>query len=314
MFSEFGYQDPDIITYTGLANFDFDQSPVRKYRVIVPFMASGLNFIFHPIFEMLQPNSFPGQDFSLGLSFLIVNSLLMALFGLVVFKLCRSAGASTQASAIGVAAILTCRWVAYIAGLPWVDSLYLLVIATSVLGLVSDNKTLLFLAILIGPWAKESFIFIAPIIFFYSRANKVQLLSIFALSGVLVFGFRFLFDHFNEVQPMIGLERDISHLDNIAPALSRLFSFHGIYELFSILGFWNLAFIALIRKGNRLALKSNNGYLALWFFIAVLVHAILSTELARMFYLFSPFLALWVSIIFDKEIVEKISMVRSTPN
>ena len=40
LFDSYNYDteaNPDIKTYLGLANFDFDQSPIRKYRVIVPF-------------------------------------------------------------------------------------------------------------------------------------------------------------------------------------------------------------------------------------------------------------------------------------
>ena len=81
--------NPDIDTYLGLSHFDFDQSPIRRYRVIVPFLAAGLHSILHPVLSVIQPNSFPGPDFGMGFCFLVVNNLIMAGAFLLVFKTAR---------------------------------------------------------------------------------------------------------------------------------------------------------------------------------------------------------------------------------
>ena len=170
LFDSYNYDtvaNPDIKTYLGLANFDFDQSPIRKYRVIVPFIASGIDFLFHPIFSKFAPNTFPGPDFSLCLSFLLVNCILMSIFGLLVYQLSKAFGCSRNATVVGLLSVLTCRWTMYIAGLPLVDSLYLVIIAMTLLGIKTKNTTLIVVTIFLGPWAKESFLFVAPLIFFF---------------------------------------------------------------------------------------------------------------------------------------------------
>ena len=62
-------QFTDCNTYTALANFNFEQSAVRRYRVIIPFLASGLNAIGGDLFNKLSPSYFVG-NFSLPFSFL----------------------------------------------------------------------------------------------------------------------------------------------------------------------------------------------------------------------------------------------------
>src|SRR5687767_11158232 len=76
LFDSFNYDfvaSPDLGNYLGLAEFDFDQSPVRKYRVIIPFLAAAVNFVLGPLFSALEPDTFPGPDFSMCMSFFVVN-------------------------------------------------------------------------------------------------------------------------------------------------------------------------------------------------------------------------------------------------
>jgi len=302
MLSEYGYDiqaNPDIDTYLKLAGFDFDQSPVRRYRVIVPFLAAGLDFIFGPVFSMVEPYNFPGPDFSLCMSFFMVNSFLMALFGLVIFLLCKACGCSNIGSLIGLLSVLTCRWTAYFAGLPLVDSLYVLIIAVALLGLKTGNSKLLILSIFIGPWAKESFVFIAPLIFLYAPMNRWKQAGWFALSGILVFAFRYYFDVLNHIDAAESLQKDVAHFHQILPSLKRLFSFHGLYELFSIFGPWGALFLLLLKKEVRTALKLQNPVYTIVYLAIVLLHALLSTELARMFYLLAPILAICFAVIVD---------------
>ena len=136
LFDSYNYDlvaNPDLRTYLGLANFEFDQNETRKYRVIIPFLAAGVNYVFGPFFSVMEPHTFPGPDFSLCLSFLLVNCTCMALFGVLVYRLCKAFGVSVLAAIIGLLSALTCRWASYLAGLPLVDSLYMGVIGMTLL-------------------------------------------------------------------------------------------------------------------------------------------------------------------------------------
>lgn len=291
---------PDLKTYLGLAEFDFDQSPVRRYRVIVPFLASIINSIFEPVFTRIQPWTFPGPDFSLCMSFLLVNSTLMSVFGVLLFRINLYFSQNKTAAFIGLLAVLTSRWTAYYAGLPLVESLYLVVMALLFYGILSKNKSIIILTIFLGPWAKESFIFVAPIIFFFAPLKKTKQLLYFLLSGIIVFSFRYFYDVINELNVMESIEKDLNHISNIKDALKRLLSFHGIYEAFSVLGLWNILFIALLKRTIRQELAKNTPLFFVFFFVAIFIQAMLSTELARMFYLSTPILAAYITLIINQ--------------
>ena len=291
--------NPDLKTYLGLANFDFHQSPVRRYRIIIPFLAAGVNYFFSPVFTFLKPWNFQGSDFSICMSFLVVNCIIMSIFGVIIFRLCKLYGASAFGSLIGLLAVLTCRWTPYFAGIPCVDSLYLLIIAMALLGLKTKNNKLIIAVILIGPLAKESFIFIAPLLLVFSNMNKWKLVGWFLLSAIIIFSFRYYFDIINNLSINEGLKSDFEHTGNISSSLHRLFSFHGIYEIFSIFGIWGVLFLLLLVKGFRNGIQLQMPAYILFYLVIVLIHALLSTELARMFYLAIPVIAIWISAISD---------------
>jgi hypothetical protein len=303
LFDSYNYDtltNPDIKTYLGLANFDFDQSPIRKYRVIIPLLASGFNYLLGPIFSGLTPHTFPGPDFSMCMSFLIVNCIFMSVFGMLIYHLCKEYGASRLAAIIGILSVLTCRWTCYFAGLPGVDSLYLMITAMTLLGIKTKNSKLIILAIFIGPWAKESFIFIAPLIFFFSSINKWKQLLLFAGSAILVFSFRYYFDTLNNAAFGLGLKEDMAHINYIAVTLKLMFSFQGIYEISSIFGIWGILFVFLLNKRIRMLLKQKTSLYLIVFLFIVLIHIIISSDIARMLYIAMPLFAIWFSTITDE--------------
>lgn len=300
LFDSYDYSfeaNPDIETYLGLAHFEFDQNPVRKYRIIVPFLASMVDGLFGGTFDYLAPETFPGPDFSICFSFLLINCLFVSLFGMMIYRLCRLYSVSRLAAILGLLSILTCRWTAYIAGIPIVDSLFLCVVAAIILGLKSQNSRLIICAIFIGPWAKESFIFFVPLILLFSDIPKLKQVVLFGLSGILVFGFRYYFDGISSTTGDLGMKNGLSHFQNIPNAIQRLFSFHGIYELFSIVGIWGILLIGLLNNTIRRQVKKEISPMIIMFLIIVLIHALLSVQLSRMFYMASPVIAVWIAII-----------------
>lgn len=292
---------PDIESYLGLANFDFDQSPIRRYRVIVPFLAAAFNFMLEPIFSIIKPYDFSGNDFSLCMSFLLVNCCFFSLFGVLLYKLCFLFSSSKLGSIIGVLSILTCRWTGDLSGTPVVDSFYIFILVLLIYGIATRKDLLVIIAIFLGPWAKEAFIFVVPLIFFFTSINKIKQLALFTLSGVFVFSFRYYIDITYEFSIAEGLENNMSHIFRFSESLKRLFSFHGLYEILSITGIWSLLFLFLIKGKMRQFISKNTPLYFYVYIVIVIIHGLISTELARMFYLASPVLAVWISLIVEKK-------------
>jgi hypothetical protein len=291
--------NPDSITYLGIAELDFNQSEIRKYRVIIPFLAGLINLVFGSLFDFVAPWTFEG-DFSLGVSFLIVNNLIMALAGVFIFKYVYAHTRHFLASMLGLVSFLTCRWTGVLAGTPLVDSLFVLILVLVLLGLKTENRHMLVVSIFLGPSAKESFIFIAPIIFFYAPIKRKNLILYFVISGVLVFLGRFLIDYLSDTPPLLAFEKDVRHLSYFMIGFKRLFSFHGIYEVFSVTGFWVLLIIpAIWHKRMTNYLKEFSGY-EWWFVMSVIFQALISVEIARMLFLLTPVLVMfWGKIMTD---------------
>ncbi|MBN2736044.1 MAG: hypothetical protein JXR70_03625 [Spirochaetales bacterium] len=291
--------NPDSITYLGIAELDFNQSEIRRYRVIIPFLAGFINFIFGNLFDALAPWTFKG-DFSLSISFLIVNNLLMALTGVFVFKYVYFHTRHFLSSTLGLISFLTCRWTGILAGTPLVDSLFIFILVLVLLGLKTNNRQMLIFSIFLGPWAKESFIFIAPIIFFYAPIKKTRMVLLFLISGILVFSGRFIIDSLSDTPPLLALGKDFRHLTYILSGFKRLFSFHGLYEVFSVTGFWVLLIVpAALNRKVKSYLTDFKGY-EWWFLVSVVFQALISVEIARMLFMLTPVLAvLWAKVFKD---------------
>ena len=294
-------QYPDCTTYLGLAHFDFDQNPVRRYRFIIPFAAAILNFLFGGIFARLAPAYFVG-NFSLPFSFFIINSLLTACSGLLIYRYCKAFGVHKTAAIIGTLAMLTCRYTIATAALPLVDSLFCVVIALTLLGLKLNDKKMLLLAIFIGPFAKEAFIFIAPLIFFFSQMSKKRLLLFFLISGILVFTFRYLYDVYTLKPVASGIISDLRHLKNIKWNLRKLFSFYTLFKILMNLGLWVLVplFTLVIKPHWAKELLGKLDRYLIYFIISVVLQMLLSGSMERMFYLAMPLICVIVALAADE--------------
>lgn len=287
----------DCHTYLGLAQFDFDQSPVRRFRVLMPFAAAGLNYLFGGVFGKLAPTYFTG-DFGLPFSFFFINTLLMSYFGLLIYRYCRAYGITTYMAAGSVLVMLTSRYTIYLSGLPLVDSLFCVTVAWSLLGIKEKNTPMLLWAIFLGPWAKEAFIFVAPLIFFFSHIDKRKLALYFMLSGVLVFSYRYIYELYAPPVFMSGLKADIYHI-YLAPQFMRvLFSFYGLYKILSNLFVWILIPVLawMFIPGYTSKLWRGSDKVIKWFVVCVFVQMLLSVSVERMFYTAMPVLCLWIGM------------------
>jgi len=285
-------QFPDCASYLGLADFDFDQNPVRRYRILVPFAATALKFVFGPVFVHLAPTYFKG-DFSLPFSFFVANILLMSCFGVLCYRYCRAYHLPPMSALIGLLVVLTSRYTYYFASLPLIDSLFCVVVAMTLLGIRTKNTTMLICAIFLGPFARESFIFVAPVIFFYSHLKKSRLVLYFLLSGLIIFSFHFLVDYLRPPAGVAWLEADFAHLHGLKRNLHLLFSFYGLYKILVSLGFWLLLPLVtfMYLPGSRVKLRFIlRPYVAAFLFL-VFFQMLLSGAMERMFYLAMPVVA-----------------------
>jgi len=306
---EFNYEgSDDCQSYLSLSKGKIDQSPVRRYRVIVPLVAGAIDRIAGKFIERFRPWS-TTVDFSLSLSFLVVNSLLMSLFSLLIYRLTLFYVTMPVAAVISLLSLLTCRWTSYFSGLPLVDSLYLVVIAMVLLGIKGKYNGLLILAIFIGPWAKEAFIFMAPLVLIFSSIRLSRQVIYFVVSGILVFAFRYLLDTIAGNSFTESFMADTGHFSYITVSVKRLFSFHGLYEVLSVTGIWVLLFIPLLyNKELRRKISGSVDRYIWWYIPVVFIHMLLSTDIARMFYLVLPALVIVYAIIIENlGILQKIS-------
>lgn len=290
-------QFPDCDTYLGLANFDFDQSPVRRFRVIVPFAASIINFLFGNVFEKLAPTYFQG-NFSLPFSFFIVNILLTSYFGLLIYRYCKAFGLEQWIALVATLAMLTSRYAIYISALPLIDSLFCVTVAMTLLGIKEKNTGMLVAAMFIGPFAKEAYIFIAPLIFFFSHMSKSRSAVLLALSGLLVFTYRYIYELYTPPTELSGLTADLYHIYLLPKFMQVLFSFYGLYKVFTNLFFWIMfPVIALVLiPGFRAKLWQKRDKVVIWFMVSVLFQLLLTVSVERIFFIAMPVVCLFIGL------------------
>lgn len=288
---------PDAKTYLGLANFEFDQNPVRRYRLIVPMGARVLNVLMGGVFKQLKPSYFTA-DFSLAFAFFVVNTILTAWFGLLTYKYIKTFSVGTIAAIVGLLSLLTCRYTIYTAALPLVDSLFCVVIAATLLSLRRSDSRMQIALLLIGPFVKESFIFIAPLILLYGSGPKWKLFIWFFCSGLVVFSYRFGYDCLAHNPVSSSFTADLHHLYNLRRTFFKVFSIHSVFLIIMIVGVWVAAPGAVFLSDKR-AIKVfwqriDQPMLAL--LVSVLVQALLSGSVERMFYLAMPVIVVVIAM------------------
>ena len=283
----------DPQSYLSIARGEFaGQSLTRRYRVLVPAAAAAVAWPVEKVYARLWPQR-ATADGPLQLAFYLVNTALMALVGVVLYGTCRLYGASPAAAALGMVAVLSSRWAVYLAGLPLVDSLYLLVFAAAFYAVRARSGVVLAVVLVLGPLSKESFVFLVPWLLWFGRPALAwpRQLAWLALGGALALGVRHWIDARVGAPLSASVGNALSHFNNISYSLGRLFSAKGAGEIFSIFGFFWLALLADWRRESEPTWWASLGWPALWLGVVVGVHMLLSGELARMGYLMAPMFA-----------------------
>ncbi|GAA4508056.1 hypothetical protein GCM10023172_39580 [Hymenobacter ginsengisoli] len=284
----------DTRSYLRLASGRFDSVRVtRRYRLLVPLAAGALA---RPLASLPAPATGeprPAGEWPLRLAFYLINCGLLGAAGACFYRGARLAGASAGAAALALAAVLSSRWAGYAAGLPLTDSLYLAVFGLSYYAARRGPGAgwAVALALLVGPLAKESFVFLLPwLVWFGRRAMgwRGQAAAL-ALGVAALVAVHWWVDRASGAAPEASLTNAVAHVANITYSLQKTLSVKGIAELFSIFGlFWLPVLAALMRADGRQALAPVLGGAEAWLLLVVAVHMLLSGDLGRMGYLLAP--------------------------
>ncbi|OON66813.1 hypothetical protein [Hymenobacter sp. CRA2] len=292
---------PDTRSYLRMARGEFEGVRVtHRYRVVVPLAAAAVAWPVEKVYVRLWPQR-ASNEWPLRLAFYLVNTALLAGAGLLMFRTCLFYGASPGAAAVALVAVLTSRWAVYIAGLPLVDSLYMLVFALALYAVRSGSVPALVACIVLGPHAKESFVFLAPwLLLFGQRTLRWPAqAALLAVSAGLAYGVRHWVDAQVGAPPQESVNNALEHLENLGYSLRRMFSIKGVGELFSIFGFFWLVLLAGLRGGSAMRQRWFGllGWPELGLAAVVLVHMLLSGDLGRMGYLAAPAFAAALSLV-----------------
>lgn len=291
----------DARSYLSMARGEFSGIRItHRYRVLVPAAAAAVAWPLQKVYPHIWPHR-ATSEWPTRLGFYLVNTLLMGAVGLVLFQTCLLYEATPAAAALAVVAVLSSRWAVYISGLPLIDSLYLLVFALGFYGARSGSALALAACLVLGPLAKESFVFLVPWLLLFGRPalGWPRQLAWLALGGALAYGVRFWVDSRIGAPPAESVQNALAHLENLTYSLRRLFSVKGAGEIFSIFGVFSLALLAGW-QGPR-AWWRTLGWPGLGLVVVVAVHMLLSGDLGRMGYLLAPAFAVAFSLVLSRQ-------------
>lgn len=285
---------PDTRSYLRLAAGRFDSVNVtRRYRVLVPAAAGALARPVAAGYGKIWPQR-PAGEWPRRFAFYLINCLLLSAAGATWWRAARLAGASAGAVGTALLAVLSSRWAEYAAGLPLTDSLYLLVFG---LGYYAGRRGAgagwaVAVALLVGPLAKESFVFLLPwLLWFGRRALGWRGQAAALAGGLLALGaVHFAVDAAAGTPPTATFTNAFSHIENLPYSLRRAASVKGVGELLSVFGLFTLPVLAALLDGpgGRRVLAPVLGRPEAGLLAVVAVHMLLSGDLGRMGYLAAP--------------------------
>lgn len=294
---DFTHTSIDCLAYLNVANGNFQDATItHRYRILVPFMAKIVSLPIDWVYSSLWPHRSDGQ-WPLRLSFYIVNSCILALAFTLLFKWLRSfIKIKPLILLLACAALASGRWYNYMAGLPLTDSLYVLVVVLLVLAIQQKSWRLTLVCIFLGPWSKESFLFLAPLLFFYGPL-RIKQIPFWLVSGVIVFGARYMIDQAINIPATQSIQEYSGHFGDFIYTFKKLASVRGLGELFTVMGVFTFVVIAV--WSNKLFRKKIPVYV--WWLLPIFIfHAFLSGEAARMLAFATPLWGVSIALGFDK--------------
>ena len=294
---DFSHTSIDCKAYLQVANGNFkDATITHRYRVIVPFVAKFISYPLDSVYASLWPHR-AESDWPLRLSFYMLNTATLALaFTLLLGLVRKITKTNIWLALLAVSAVASGRWYNYMAGLPLTDSLYVLTVVLLCMAIQQKSWRLTLLCIFLGPWAKESFLFLAPLLYFYGP-NRVKQIPFWICSGILVFASRYGIDHSIGVEATKSVQEYSGHFGDILYTFGKLASPRGMGELLTVLSVFSFALVWVWAK--KVFRKKIPNYI--WWLLPIFVfHAFLSGEAARMLAFATPLYAVSLAFAFEK--------------
>lgn len=301
----------DTESYLAMSNDDYDVNPVHRYRFIIPCTAKFIAWPLQAIYTKLWPHRAESL-WPLQLAYFIINTLLTAFYGWLTYKIIRLYCNQLTAVVIALTAVLTSRWVAYIAGLPLTDSLYLIAIAGLLYSIKTKNAILFAVVVLSGGLAKESFLLFAPLILLAGPGTWYLRAGLIIASLAVLFTEHALIDislpmtETATVAKETLIEIFIRHVNQTTETLETLLSVRGLGEIFTVLGIFSFVIVyGTLNKSIRNSWKISIEKYYWIFFACILIHALISGDAARMLYfgsvLYGMLIALAIEQIIPKQ-------------
>ena len=285
----------DPLSYWKLAHFQIPDSPHRRYRFVIPLLAAGINWIIVHCGHLVNGHALNGP-FSMKLSFFLVNSAIAAGWCTLAYEYCKAYGASRIAALAGLLAIATSYWTIKNVGEPRVDMLFCFAVICTLLGVKTGSRALLWTAIIIGPFSKENFLFIAPVLYF-SAMPKWKITAGLLLTGIAVFAAHYIIDKAGNYPIGSSIVSNLEVIKSIPDNIARL-RIPGYWnEMLATFGLWLLVPLSAafcLRKMPAERLVYKDAYV-IAFLISALWQILLNGEYARMMYMLMPVWAVIVS-------------------
>jgi hypothetical protein len=299
---------PDTRSYLRMATGQFDSVRVtHRYRVLVPAAAAAVAAPVTQIYAKIWPQR-PAGWWPLRFAFYLVNCFVLAAAATCWYNSARLQGASAEASALAMLAVLTSRWAVYAAGLPLSDSLYLLVFGLAYYAYRHGpaGRWALVLALILGPLAKESFLLLLPWVLWYTRkalSLPKQLLAL-ATGFIALVLVHYFVDSRIGAPSVDSISNAIEHRENIFYSLQRAASLKGLGELISIFGLFTfilpLAYWLNKKQSKPFRFSAPMGWAEAGLLVAVVLHMLLSGDLGRMGYLAAPVFCAALALVFTQ--------------
>lgn len=308
----------DADSYVRMAQGDFYHTSItHRYRWIEPVAVGAIAKPMGVVMNLVWKGR-GNSEMAVRFLFFGLNVVLMACFGVFLFKIALSENVKMPFALLTMIFLLTTRWGIDAAGLPLVEALYLVTIVAFARGLQTQNWRLLAFAILIGPMAKEAFVFYLPLSIlalsqknninitqntdlnpvtkkiFSTKKYAVYLIGLLCLSAILCLSSRYYIDQKTGTHYAQETHNFVRHLHNIRTNAMAALKPKGWFEAFSAVGLGGIMLLTtLIIKDLRHSILPKIPIWA-WAIFAVAILQGLLGEWGRMLYYACPFYAIWL--------------------
>ena len=182
----------DSLSYVEMAKGNYDVSPIHNKRFIIPSMVRMVRPLLLPIHDKFvenvdNMNSKQKADSSYAFTFWIINSIIIAGSGYLLYIWLKNLQFITTYAFIGAIFFTTSRASIYLSGTPMIDSLYLFAIALFCFSITNKNPLIYIISCILCAASKENAVLIPflPLICGSSYRKGIHFYS--ALASITTF-------------------------------------------------------------------------------------------------------------------------------